>query len=75
MPIRVTVILSDGLDEKSALLINIFRILCRILKACIEEGEDEFCNFELPMNRSCIIMQREAEKLDTLEESGVVQSH
>ena len=75
MPIRVTVILSDGLDEKSALLINVFRILCRILKACIEEGEDEFCNFELLMNRSCIIMQREAEKLYTLEESGVVQSH
>ena len=62
-------------DEKSALLINVFRILCRMLKACIEEGEDDFYNFELSMNRSCIIMQREAEKLDTLEESGVVQSH
>lgn len=60
---------NDGFNKgKSTLVINIFRILCRMLKACIEEGEEEFYNFELPMNRSCISMQKEPEKLEYLEE-------
>ncbi|MDD6956665.1 MAG: hypothetical protein PUI58_09610, partial [Solobacterium sp.] len=60
---------NDGFNKgKSTLVINIFRILCRMLKACIEEGEEEFYKFELPMNRSCISMQKEPEKLEYLEE-------
>lgn len=60
---------TDGFNKgKSSLLINIFRILCRMLKACIEVGEEEFFSFELPMNRSCIALQKEPEKFEYLEE-------
>lgn len=59
---------NDGFNKgKSTLVINIFRILCRMLKACIEEGEEEFYNFELPMNRCCIALQKEPENFEYLE--------